>query len=156
MTRPASPVRRRRSRANGRLSRPRLLLEPLESRIVPTVLDLTTMGASGTINGAILSQFGQGSSGSGTFNSFVRVSKNQSIEQGYSTDFRPVQFDETSSFTHAIQLKSVPVVIGSDGQAYYQFVLDINQLSSSPLLSLDQLRLYVTDSATVDPNLLHN
>jgi hypothetical protein len=115
---------------------------------------LTTLGASGTVNGAILQQFTQKSSGSGTFSSFVRLSTSNAIEQGYNTDYRPVQFDEnkTASFMHALQLSAVQKVLG---QAYYAFQLDINQ-NSGTLLSLDELRFFVTDASTFHPTTLHN
>ena len=71
-----------------------------------------------------------------------------------------MQFDEntSSSYTRAIQLSCIPTVTAPGGLQYYEFVLDINQSSSSPdnLLSLDQLRVYVTNPSTRDPNLLHN
>src|SRR5262249_10261257 len=67
-------------------------------------------------------------------------------------------FDETASFTHAVRLGAIPTVIASNGLGYYEFLLDINQKNPPPnnLLSLDELRFYVTNSSTVDPNLLHN
>jgi hypothetical protein len=139
--------------------RVRLWLERLEDRLSPAVIDLTSPGASGVVGGAIFEQFTQSAAGSGNLDSFVRLSTNAAVEQGYNTDFRPVQFNETSSssFTRALPLASVPTVVASGGLAYYEFVLDINQLSSPPgnLLSLDDLRLYVTNSSTTDPNLLH-
>jgi hypothetical protein len=133
-------------------------VEPLEDRVMLTVLDFTSPGASGAINGALFYQYtGPGSQG---FNSFVRINSKKPIEQGYNTDYRPVQFDEvnSSSFTHAITLSTVPTVTAPGGLQYYEFVLDINQSTAPPgnLLSLDQLRLYVTNTSTHDPNLLHN
>jgi hypothetical protein len=111
------------------------------------------------MSGAFFSQFTQNGSGSGNFNSFVRLSTNAAVEQGYNTNYRPVQFNENSSgsFTRAIQLSSVPEVVASGGLTYYEFLLDINQSSTPPnnLLSLDDLRLYVTNTSTTDPTLLH-
>jgi hypothetical protein len=90
----------------------------------------------------------------------VRVSANQNVTQGYNTDARPVQFNESSSssFTHAIRLGSIPVVIAPWGGRYYEFLLDINQSTSgnARLLSLDELRLYVTDPLTSNPSGLSN
>src|SRR5262249_53394819 len=146
------------SRAHKKLRRETIpFLEVLEDRVVPTVIDLTTLGATGTFNGVIFDQFTP-SSGTGKIDSFVRLSSNNATEQGYNTDFRPVQFDENSNsnYTRAIQLSTLPTVIAGGGQLYYEILLDINQSTSSPLLSLDQLRLYVTNSGTVGPNLLHN
>src|SRR5437667_2531846 len=142
------------SRRHHPIRRKPLWLEQLEDRVVPTVIDLTSAGAPpGALNGALFYQ----SSGTG-IDTIVRLASNQTIEQGYNTNFRPVQFDEStnSQYTHAVQLSSVPTVVSAGGLAYYEFLLDINQLSSSPLLSVDELRFYVTNSSTVDPTLLHN
>jgi hypothetical protein len=151
---------RRRSRSNYKAWTQRSIacFEQLEDRVVPTVINLTTPGASGMINGAFFNQFTQQPAGSGTLNSFVKLSTPNTIEQGFNTDFRPVQFNEdnTPTFTRALKLASVPKVIAQGGVAYYEFLLDINQLASASLLSLDELRLYVTNPSTVDPNLLHN
>jgi hypothetical protein len=127
------------------------MLELLEDRVAPAVIDLTTPGAMAVVNGAILSQFTAQPAGSGSFHSFVRLSSSNAVEQGYNTDFRPVQFDENTSFsfTHSLQLGAVPTIIAPGGMAYYEFALDIN---SSSLLSLDELRLYVTKNSTAaDP-----
>jgi hypothetical protein len=123
---------------------------------VPTGYDLTTQGATAAVNGALFFQ----SSASG-IQEFVRLGSNQTLEQGYNTDYRPVQFDEVANSgniktTSSLQLSSVPMVISSGGLAYYEFLLNINQLGSNPLLSLDELRFYVTNGSTVDPTLLHN
>src|SRR5713101_6638862 len=164
-----SPLSPRRRSIGGRITNPSyrrqpirrkpLWLEQLEDRVVPTVIDLTSLGAPpGALNGAL---FYQSTTGTG-IDSFVRLATNQTIEQGYNTNFRPVQFDEVTNtqYTHAVQLSSVPTVISAGGLAYYEFLLDINQLSSSPLLSVDELRFYVTNSSTTpDPTLrplLHN
>src|SRR5260370_17919253 len=149
-----SPRRGRFSRAPKPPNQKPLGLERLEDRVVPTVIDLTSAGATGAFNGAV---FYQSSTGTG-IDTFVRLASNQTIEQGFNTNFRPIQFDEStnSQYTHAVQLSSVPMVISSGGLAYYEFLLNINQLSSSPLLSVDELRFYVTNSSTVDPTLLHN
>ena len=130
--------------------RTRLLVEQLEDRwvpssVLPPTVDLTTAGSIGQINGAIFRQADHQPSGSGVIDSFVRLKApgNSTIEQGYNTDFRPLQFDENNSpqFTRSLLLSSVPTVtIG--GVPYREFLLDINQKSSDPLLSLDELRFY--------------
>jgi hypothetical protein len=66
------------------------------------------------------------------------------VQQGYNSDHRPVQFDENTSpqFTRSLTLAGVPIVdIG--GVQYREFLLDINQKASQPLLSLDELRIYI-------------
>jgi len=125
-------------------------LDILDERIVPAILvDLTARGAEGTANGAFFRQTDAHPTGTGVIRSFVRVQA-RGVEEGYNTDARPLQLDENKSrqFTRSITIGQVPVVI-VDGVAYREFLLDINQKSSSSLLSLDELRLYVGDA----PNL---
>src|SRR5262249_16877006 len=63
---------------------------------------------------------------------------------------RPLQFDEnqSSTFTRSIQLGDVPVVT-INGVNYRAFLLDINQRSSQPLVSLDQLQIFVANSGNL-------
>jgi hypothetical protein len=138
LRRPAPTVR------PGTTFRPRL--ETLEDRIFPSTVDLTTASASEWVNGAFFQQGSPQPTGSGVIHSFVRINPggHVSVEQGYNTDARPLQFDENKSptFTRSLQLAEAPIVV-INGVAYREFLLDINQKSSSPLLSLDELRIYV-------------
>ena len=56
----------------------------------------------------------------------------------------PLQFDENKSpqFTRSLTLDQVPIV-NVNGVSYRQFLLDINQKASSPLLSLDEARIFL-------------
>lgn len=75
--------------------------------------------------------------------SFVRMATNNTIEQGYNTSFRPVQFDEKTDLTHTHDLLASDVPhVTVNGVDYRQFGLDINQTSSSPLLSVDKLEVF--------------
>jgi hypothetical protein len=129
-------------------------LEALEDRLVPSgapTLDLTTPGAIGAINGAIFLECANQPTGTGVIRSFVRLQTpngKATVEQGYNTDVRPLQFDENNSpqFTRALHLSELPVV-NVGGANYREFLLDINQKSSQPYLSLDELRLYVGGQA---------
>src|SRR5262245_33751791 len=131
-------------------------LEHLDPRLVPsaTVLDLTHAGDEKTApNGAIVQQCDAQPTGTGYIRAFVRVqgaAPGGGTEQGYNTDGRPLQFDENSSpqFTRSLTLGQVPVVT-VDGVAYREFLLDINQKSSSPRLSLDEVRVFLGDSANL-------
>ena len=70
---------------------------------------------------------------------------------GYNTSERPLQFDENSSptFTHDLALSTVPIVtIG--GVEYREFLLDINQTSNNPLLSLHELQVFVGNTGRTD------
>jgi len=127
----------------------RLLMTELEMRDVPSAtptVDLTTRGSSGEINGAVFTQYDAQPTGTGVINSFVRLQSkgNASTAQGYNTDARPLAYDENKSpqFTRSLKVSDLPTVV-KDGVAYKEFLLDINQKASSPLLSLDQLKIFV-------------
>ena len=143
----------RRSRVSNR-TRPQyrrlptraLWLEPLEDRRLLSVVDLTSAGAMGMVNGAIFEQFTEGSSGTGLLDSFVRIQAN-GTEQGYNTD-GAVEFDtKVGAFTHSEQLANIPTVV-ANGITYREFALDINQ-GNPTLLSLDQLKFYVDASPSL-------
>ena len=131
-------------------------LESLDQRLVPsaTVLDLTHAGDEKTApNGAIVQQCDAQPTGTGYIRAFVRVqgaAPGGGTEQGYNTDGRPLQFDENSSpqFTRSLTLGQVPTVT-VNGVEYREFLLDINQKSSSPLLSLDEVRVFLGDSGNL-------
>jgi uncharacterized surface anchored protein len=114
-------------------------------------VDLTTLGASGSINGAIFQQSDPQPTGCGVVHDFLRIQAHSaSFEQGYNTDARPLQFDEKTSatFTHSIQLSDVPVVL-VNGIAYREFLLGVNQSHSSPLLSLDKLQIFLGNNGSL-------
>jgi hypothetical protein len=128
--------------------RPSLFI--LEGRDVPSAtVDLTTAGSSGEINGALFQQADAQPTGTGVIQSFVRI-QGTGVERGYNTDARGLQFDENSSpkFTRSLQLNDVPVVL-VNGVAYRQFLLDINQKASAPLLSLDELKIFLGDKGNL-------
>jgi hypothetical protein len=126
-------------------------MESLENRVVPAMLDLTTAGAAGTINGASFEQADPQPTGVGVINDFLRIqSHGDSVEQGYNSDVRPVQFDEKTDPPHnrSFHLSELPTV-NISGTSYRVILLGINQRHSDPQLSLDELRLYVSASGTV-------
>ena len=141
--------------ATNRLRQVCLRMEQLEARDTPTatVLDLTTRGSSGAIEGAMFLQADPQPTGSGRIQSFLRIqgaAAHEVVQQGYNTDARPLQYDENKSptFTRSLLLTSVPRVnIG--GTMFREFLLDINQKSSQPLLSLDELRIYLGASGNL-------
>jgi hypothetical protein len=139
-------------------SRTILTADCLESRDVPSAtLDLTTAGATGSINGALLTQVSEQPTGTGTIHSFVRVQAlgNKSVEEGYNTDARPLSYDENNSpqFTRTLAVADTPVVTDANGTRYREFLLDVNQKASSPLLSLDALKVFVSDNAALSGKL---
>ena len=75
---------------------------------------------------------------------------------GYNTDGRPLQFDENSSptFTRSQKLSDLQIVTRNNVE-YYQFLLDINQQSNLPLLTLNELEIYLgnaPDLLSYSPN----
>ena len=84
------------------------------------MIDLTTFGASGVLaNGGIVHRIdsqwatdeGTQAQGRGALRTFLTMDAN-GVEQGYNTNFRPVQFNESSdpAETRAFRLDRVPVV----------------------------------------------
>lgn len=126
--------------------------EALDDRIVPaTLIDLTTADASAiTDGGAVVRQVDAQPTGTGHIQSFVRLQGAASgggVERGYNTAARPLQYDENKSpqFTRSLRLGQVPKVV-ENGNEYREFLLDINQKSSSPKLSLDEVCFFISSS----------
>lgn len=121
-------------------------LETLDGRDVPSAtLDLTARGSAGEVGDALFRQSDAQPTGTGLISSFVRI-QGAGVESGYNTDARPLQFQEKSGpkFTRSLRLGDVPVAVVG-GVGYRQFLLDINQTSAAPLLSLDELKIFLGD-----------
>jgi hypothetical protein len=129
-----------------------VLLAFLCLNALPAMADMYDLTGSSTdmvfIDGAWFYNVNAASTGSGVIQSFVRIQTNAAVEQGYNTDYRPLQFDEnnSSSFTHSLLLSDVPTV-DLGGTLYREFLLDINQNKTGDgrLLSLDALQIYQAD-----------
>jgi len=117
-----------------------------------TVLDLTTTNASAsatafTGGSFTVQQISPQSTGTGVIDSFLRLQPGGSTnqERGYNTSIGTPLDDLGGNFTKALTLSEIPIVnIG--GTAYRQFLLDINQTASSPLLSLNQIQIFQAPS----------
>jgi len=124
-------------------------VQALEGRDVPaaTALDLGAAGAAGTVGGAILRQTPALPASGDDFRTFLRVQHSGS-EAGYNSDSGLFHMNRAAGpqATHALRLSSVPNVV-VDGVTYREFVLDVNQRPGHPLISLDELRLYVGSGA---------
>ena len=106
------------------------------------VVDLTTAGSKGTINDAIFQQFSPQPTGTGVLNTFLRV-QHDSAEQGYNTDFRRVDQDQLNDpSTRSLLLSEIPTVT-IDDVVYREFLLDINEGNNTPLLSLNDVQLFL-------------
>lgn len=110
-----------------------------------TVLDLTTSGASGTINGAIYNQGNAQPTGTGVIDPFERMQAT-GTEQGYNTDASGVMDNLPWPHT-ADTLLAGAATVNIGGTDYLEFLLDINQTGSNPLLSLNEVQIFQTGAA---------
>ena len=152
----ATTLRRARSR-RLRMTGSLLGIVALSLSLVPlvagsTMVDLTAVGSTATIDDVLFQQGPiAGSAGTGVLDPFLRVQRggnDPDIEQGYNTDYRPLQYDEDAPWTESLLLSTVPVTT-TGGVAYRKFNLDINQTTNNPFLSLDGLQLFVANSPTL-------
>lgn len=126
----------------------RLQVEPLEDRSVPAVLDLTAAGAAGELGGAVFSQFDGRGVDRGEVDTFLRLNAHRNTTQGFNTSAPRKSLDASSDprQTHAVKVSDLPSVT-VDGVKYRELVLDVKQSKHSPTVSLDELRLYVSNNA---------
>ena len=101
------------------------------------MFDLTTQGAKEKINGAWFYEASAASTGTGLIQSFVRI-QSKGIEEGFNTDYRPVQYDELTSatFTHSLLLSGVPIVKIDD--VLKGFLIRLNEISLPGVDPLDK------------------
>lgn len=121
-----------------------------KSQVVAFVadIDLTTVGASGSDDGVIYEQSAfDTSTGTGVFESFVRIQKD-GTEKGHNTDANPVNDEKTGTFTRSLKLSDIPTVVRG-GVTYREFRLDVNQVNSAGLISLDVLRVTCASSGNL-------
>ena len=106
------------------------------------MVDLTSAGSKGTINGAIFQQYSPQPTGTGVLNTFLRV-QNDGVEEGYNTDFRKVDLNQTPDpSTRSLLLSEIPKVT-IDDVLYREFLLDINESNNTPILSLNDVELFL-------------
>jgi hypothetical protein len=120
-----------------------------------TTIDLTMSPYSFTLNGAVFSAFDASKAGRGVFPSFLST-QNQSLggtlNTGYNSDYRPVQYDETNAATHNYSLlrSNLGVYTAPGGTTYYSFTLDADQApGTGPVISLDRLQIYQTNNPSI-------
>ncbi len=115
------------------------------------IVDLTTAGSSGTINGAIYEQIDPQSTGTGVIDSFSQQKSqgNGTTSQAYNTtENNTLDNGSPDNFNHSITLSMVPTVI-RDSTVYRQFLLDANESNGggNEFLSLDEVQIFVGGSA---------
>ncbi len=88
-----------------------------------------------------------GSSGSGVFDSFVRLQADPE-EAGFNTDAKPELDTKSGAFTHAILVSDIPV-IGIGGVPHWELFADINDSDNTPKITLNELEIYFTDDPEI-------
>jgi hypothetical protein len=117
------------------------------------VIDLTPLGSSGTVNGALFRQGFFQPAGTGVIRSFVRIQNsngNQTVEQGYNTSGRPVAFNEITdgNFTRNLTIGELNTVT-VDGTQYFEFLLDANEPNNgNRFISLDQVQIFTSTTGS--------
>ena len=116
------------------------------TRASATELDCTLGCNFVSYAGALWSTSATQSTGTGVINSFVRISgAPDSAVDGHNTG-GAASNDETNGHLFARTLGEVPLVnIG--GALYYEFLLDINQTKSDPLLALNNVQICLSSSS---------
>lgn len=130
------------------------------SQATAATLNLTDPSLqSGTLNGALFQEIASNDpAGTGVLQSFVRLQSpgNSTVEEGYNTDARPLQFNENNSpqFTRSLKLSDVPIfTVG--GVEYRQFLLDINEPNATrreqdlPLIDLESLQIFLGNAGNL-------
>ena len=97
-----------------------------------------------------------GSSGSGIFDSFVRVQADDN-ESGYNTD-GDLEFDtKGGNFTHSMLVSEIPIVpcsslsgvVTSPGELCWELFADLNESDSTKHISLDDFEIYFTSDPEI-------
>jgi hypothetical protein len=113
-----------------------------------TTIDLTTLGSTGTIDGAEFRQ-DSGGSGTGVFPAFVQIDSNLTVHSAYNTTVNSVNENgQSDQFNHELQVSQLSTFyIGN--VPYYSFYLDINESNDgiNNYLSLDELTVLTCTGA---------
>jgi hypothetical protein len=107
-----------------------------------TFIDLTTSGATHTVDGAIYTE-GTGPAGTGQFDPFLTLSTNADTEKGYNTTQASGEFDSFfgGGRTHPLLASAIPPET-VNGVVYREFSLDANDSGSDDYMSIDQIKLF--------------
>ena len=89
-----------------------------------------------------------GSSGTGTFNPFVRLQGSPN-EDGYNTN-GTVQFEtKTGKWTHAILISEIPIRTEDGCTDCFELFVDINEGNNAKPVSLNEMEIWFTDNANL-------
>ena len=101
-------------------------------------------------SGAIWSTADIHPAGNGVFMPFIRQTSPGSSpwEQGFNTD-APKQADNLGgAWTHSLRLADISQVV-RNGIAYYQFAMNANQTGVEPIISIDKVEIFQTNTAAL-------
>ena len=94
------------------------------------------------------------SSGTGIFDPFVRLQADPT-EQGFNTDAAVTLDAKSGKWTHAIKVSAIPVVDcdgpGGGSATCWELFVDINENNTAKRVSLNDVEIWFTDSATLSP-----
>jgi hypothetical protein len=115
------------------------------------IVNLTTAGSSGVINGAIFEQINPHSTGTGLIDPFVQQSPqgNGTTSHAYNTtDFPVLDNKNSNNFNHSITLAETALLFRA-GVPYRRFMLDINENTGNgnEFLSLDEVQIFAGGTA---------
>lgn len=115
-----------------------------------TLVDLTTSGSSGNINGAIYLQGSINPTGTGVYKPFLRL-QNNGTEEGFNTSAKKVLDNKEGIWTRDLLADSIiPTIEYLDNNYYRMIRLDINETNNNKkFLSLDSLKIYIEDSGGI-------
>ena len=106
-----------------------------------------------TDDGAVVRYIGDsnqsfGSSGTGTFNPFVRLQASPD-EEGYNTN-GTLEFDsKAGKWTHAILISEIPVRTEDGCTDCFELWVDINEGNNATTVSLNEMEIWFTDNANL-------
>ena len=117
------------------------------------MLDLSSAGASGWLNGAFFEQISPQTTGTGVIRPFVQISSNQAVAHAYNTTVNnTLDVGPSDIFNHELFLSEVPLTLvptmNVNGELYRMFLLDINEPKNGEarLLSLDEVQIWLSDT----------
>jgi hypothetical protein len=115
-----------------------------------TMLDLTTLGSYGYINGAKYLQGTIKPTGTGVYEPFLRLQANKT-EEGFNTSAPGVLDNKAGIWTRDLLAGTIPTIT-VDNKQYREIRLDINENNSKQgrLLSLDSLKIYLQDTGGIN------
>lgn len=119
-----------------------------------SVCDMTGLGVTCELNGAIFTNMNPQPTGTGNIDPFVQITPGGSTPTAHAyntTDNGTLDVGAPNNWNHELTLAEVPTAactVGNVETTCYVFSLDINQHGSDPLLSLDDVQIFTSD----DPN----